>query len=164
MHIYTFINVYEYIQSLIVIGCAPGPGAGRWGQQGHRSLHTLLCQCPVWETEEQAGAEAPGQKPVQSRRYFKHKQVLQQAACDGGIWSCTRAVGSRVSFPFSARFLHPHPQYNGGFRKSSKPVAKVAVLCSPYERGMPRTCTNMNLFSISFSWSGTVFSFISEAT
>lgn len=116
------------------------------------------------ETEQQAGTKAPVQKPVQSRWYFKHRQVLHQAACDGGVWSCTRAIGSRVSSPFSARFLHPSPQYNGSFRKSSKPVAKVAVLCSPYKGRMPRTCTNMNLLPISFSWSGTVFSFIPEAT
>lgn len=64
---------------------------------------------------------------------------------------------------FSARFLCPHSQYNGGFRTSSKPVAKVAVLCSPYEGGMPRTCTNMNPLPVTFSWSGTVFSFIPEA-
>lgn len=87
-------------------------------------------------TEEQAGAKAPEQM------YFKCNQVLHQAACDGGVWSCTRAVGSRF-FPFFSKISAPTPPVQQMLQKSSKPATKVAVPCSPYGGGMPRTCTHM---------------------
>lgn len=160
------VNIYIYVHKCIWIctkcdssGCAPRTGAGRWGQQGCQYLHTLPCSCPVCGTEEQAGAKAPVQKPVQSRCISS-----TTSASPGCLWWWCLELYEGCRITFSARFLRPHPQYNGGFRKSSKPVAKAAVLSSPYEGGMPRTCTNMNLLPIYCSWSGTVFSFSPEAT
>lgn len=67
-------------------------------------------------------------------------------------------------FPFLSKISAHAPSTMEASEKSSKPMAEVAVLCSPYEGGMPRTHTSMNLLPISFSWSRTVFFLIPEAT
>lgn len=74
--------------------------------------------------------------------------------------------GCRITclFPFFSKISAHTPSTMEASEKSSKPVAEVAVLCSPFEGGMPRTHTSMNLLPISFSWSRTVFFLIPEAT
>lgn len=142
------------------MGCSPGTSTARWGQLGCGYFHTLLMSC-VWNrgTSRCQGSSAEA-SPQQI--YFKHKQALHQAACDGVVAFGVHEGCRTTCFFFSARFL-PTPPEQQRLQKSSKPVAKVAVLCSPYKGGMPRTCTNMSLLPITFSWSRTVFFFIPEA-
>lgn len=138
---------------------------GRWGQLGCGYLHTLLCWCPVCGTEEQAGAKAPVQKPVHSRCISSISKCFTRLRAMGQ-WRLELHEGWRTTcfFPFFSKISAHAPRTTEASEKSSKPVAKVAVLCSPYKGGMPRTRTNMSLLPIIFSWSRTVFFFIPEAT
>lgn len=151
MNIYKIWSQWDVLQEPVL------PGGGSWGVG--TSTH---CWCPVCGTEERAGAKALVQKPVHSRFISSISKPFTRLPVMGW-WRLELHEGCRTTcFFFSARFL-PTPPEQRRLQKSSKPVAKVAVLCSPYKGGMPRTCTNMSLLPITFSWSRTVFFFIPEA-